>query len=100
MPAKTSVLFLPHALRPKELFKPWGEDVVAALGDRHHLRFYDFVQPPDKQFDGIDVVIDHGGSHRSTELADAAAGKIKLWQILGTGVDHFPLDYWNKLHIA
>jgi phosphoglycerate dehydrogenase-like enzyme len=91
---KTNVLFLPHAIMPDELFKPWGEDVVDAIGDRHHLRIYDIRHPPDGQFDGIDVVIDHGGSQRSRELADAAAGKIKLWQILGTGVDHFPLDYW------
>jgi D-3-phosphoglycerate dehydrogenase / 2-oxoglutarate reductase len=94
MPQKLNVLFLPHALRSQELFTPWGEDVVAAIGGRHHLRIYDFAQPPMDQFDGIDVVIDHGGSHRSPALADAAAGKIKLWQILGTGVDHFPLDYW------
>ena len=94
MPEKLSVLFLPHALRAKEMFKPWGEDVVAAIGDRHHLRIYDFAQPSAAQFEDVDVVIDHGGSHRSTALADAAAGKIKLWQILGTGVDHFPLDYW------
>lgn len=94
MPQKLNVLFLPHALQSKELFTPWGEDVVAAIGNRHHLRIYDFAQPPAAQFDGVDVVIDHGGSHRSHDLADAAAGKIKLWQILGTGVDHFPLDYW------
>ncbi|HMN27283.1 MAG TPA: NAD(P)-dependent oxidoreductase, partial [Caldilineaceae bacterium] len=85
---------LPHAIMPDELFSPWGEDVVAAIGDRHHLHIYDVEQPPAGQFDGIDVVIDHGGSLRGRELADAAAGKIKLWQILGTGVDHFPLDYW------
>lgn len=94
MPHKLNVMFLPHALRPDELFKPWGEDVVAAIGDRHQLRIYDFARPPAGQFDGVDVVIDHGGSLRSCELADAAAGKIKLWQILGTGVDHFPLEYW------
>jgi phosphoglycerate dehydrogenase-like enzyme len=94
MPQKINVLFVPHALRAAEMFTPWGEDVIAAIGDRHHLRIYDFSQPPATQFDGVDVVIDHGGSHRTHDLADAAAGKIKLWQILGTGVDHFPLDYW------
>ena len=99
-PTKINVLFVPHALRPVELFKPWGEDVVAAIGDRHHFGFYDFAQPPADQFDGVDVVIDHGGSGRTTDLADAAAGKIKLWQILGTGVDHFPLAYWKQLKIA
>src|SRR5690606_37571827 len=52
--------------------------------------------PPDGQFDGVDVVIDHGGSHRPRALADAAAGKVKLWQILGTGVDHFDVAYWRS----
>ena len=29
-------------------------------------------------------------------MADlAAAGKVQLWQILGTGFDHFDLDYWK-----
>jgi len=100
MPNKINVLFLPHALQAQEMFKPWGEDVFAAIGDRHHLRMYDFAQPSAPQFEGVDVVIDHGGSHRSTDLADAAVGKIKLWQILGTGVDHFPLDYWSAKGIA
>jgi len=100
MPNKINVLFLPHALQAQEMFKPWGADVFSAIGDRHHLRIYDSAQSPAAQFDRIDVVIDHGGSHRSTALADAAAGKIKLWQILGTGVDHFPLDYWSAKGIA
>jgi phosphoglycerate dehydrogenase-like enzyme len=95
MPTKLNVLFVPHALRPQEMFKPWGEDVVAAIGVRHHLHIYDLAQAPAAQFEGIDVVIDHGGSHRSRDLADAAAGKVKLWQILGTGLDHFDLDYWR-----
>ena len=35
-------------------------------------------------------------------MADAAAGKVRLWQILGTGVDHFDMDYWrtNKIAVA
>lgn len=55
----------------------------------------------------IIVLVAHGSlsvaqcslSGKTYNLADAAAGKIKLWQVLGTGVDHFPLAYWNQLHI-
>jgi hypothetical protein len=37
---RLNVLFLTHPVRP-ELFTPWGEDVVAAIGARHNLRILD-----------------------------------------------------------
>ena len=32
-------------------------------------------------------------------MADAAAGVVRLWQILGTGFDHFDLDYWRSKNL-
>ena len=95
MPERLTVLFLPHPLGPS-MFKPSGDDVVAAIGDRHDLHILDYDQPIAPQFDGVDVVIDHGGSAGTREMADAAAGKVHLWQILGTGFDHFDMDYWRS----
>lgn len=77
------------------MFKPWGEDVVSAINDRHHLRILDYGQPIRSQFEAVDVVIDHGGAAGTREMADAAAGTARLWQILGTGLDLFDLDYWR-----
>ena len=101
MAEQLTVLFLPHPLGPSML-KPAKDDVVAAIGDRHNLRILDYDQPIAPQFDGVDVVIDHGGSAGTREMADAAAGKVRLWQILGTGFDHFDLEYWRskKLPVA
>ena len=98
MPKKLIVLFLPHPLGPS-MFKPWGEDVVAAVGDRHNLRILDYSQPLAPQFEGVEVVIDQGGSAGTREMADIAEGKVRLWQILGTGIDHFELDYWRAKKI-
>ena len=98
MAERLTVLFLPHPLGPS-MFKPSGDDVVAAIGDRHDLRILDYDQPIAPQFDGIDVVIDHGGSAGTREMADAAAGAVRLWQILGTGFDHFDLDYWRSKNL-
>ena len=95
MPERLTVLFLPHPLGPS-MFKPAGDDVIAAIGDRHDLRILDYDQPIAPQFEGVDVVIDHGGSAGTREMADAAAGKVRLWQILGTGFDHFDTDYWRS----
>lgn len=98
MPRRLTVLFLVHPRRPS-LFKPWGEDLIAAIGDRHDLRIFDKSKDIPDQFEGVDVVIDHGGENSRREWADLVAGKIKLWQVLGTGVDHFNLEYWRQKKI-
>lgn len=90
---RLNVLFLPHPTRP-EMFNPWGEDVVKALGGRHNFRVYDKTQPMAPQFADVDVVIDHGGSAGTRAMLDVAHAA-RLWQVLGTGLDHFDLDYWR-----
>jgi lactate dehydrogenase-like 2-hydroxyacid dehydrogenase len=90
---RLTVLFLPHPTRPK-LFTPWGEDVIAALGDHHKFRIFDKRQPLAPQFAGVDVVIDHGGGASTREMLQVAQS-VRLWQVLGTGLDHFDLDYWR-----
>ena len=98
MAERLTVLFLPHPLGPS-MFKPSGDDVIAAIGDRHDLHILDYDQPIAPQFDGVDVVIDHGGSAGTREMADAATGTARLWQILGTGFDHFDLGYWQSKNL-
>jgi hypothetical protein len=42
-------------------------------------------------------VIDQGGNHGTHELIDAARGAgVKLWQVLGTGLDHTDVAYILK----
>ena len=52
-----------------------------------------------RQFQGIDAVIDFGGSNGTREMADLAAGCVKLWQIVAVGYDKFDLDYWREKKI-
>lgn len=101
MTTRLSLLFLPHP-RGNAMYSPWVEDVFAAIGDRHDLRLLDFDRPIAPQFAGVDVVIDHGGERGNRAMADAAnlaENKVKLWQVLGTGVDHFDLEHWRSLAI-
>jgi D-3-phosphoglycerate dehydrogenase / 2-oxoglutarate reductase len=93
MSTRLNVLYLPLRDRP-ELLQPWAGDVLAALGDRHHARVFDHTQPLAPQFVSIDVVVDQGGSVGTRAMLDAAA-TARLWQVLGTGLDHFDLDYWR-----
>src|SRR5581483_2561581 len=99
MPKKINVLFLP----PKNpaMFTPWVDDVVAIVGSRHNLKFFDFNQPIAPQFQGAEMVIDFGGSVGTREMLDVAHDT-RLWQVLGTGIDHFDLDYWRakKMPVA
>ncbi len=87
-------LFLPNpALR-----HPWQDDVVEAVSSQHELNIFDYELPLAPQFQDVDVVIDFGGSMGTREMADAAAS-VRLWQLLGTGYDHFDLDYWRTKNI-
>jgi phosphoglycerate dehydrogenase-like enzyme len=88
------VLFLPN---PK-ILQPWQNDVVAAVGARNDLKIFDYDSALRAQFDGIDVVIDFGGAMGTRPMADVAQS-VKLWQILGTGFDHFDLAYWKQKKI-
>ena len=99
MGKQLTVLFLPHPTGP-EMTKPWRDDLEAAIGDRHDLRIFDASQALAPQFNGVDVVLDLGGSMGTRAMADVAAGQVRLWQILGTGLDHFDLNYWRARDIA
>lgn len=94
MAERLNVIFLPHPVKPS-MFEPWGSDVVKSVQDRHNIRIFDYDRPLAPQFEGIDVVIDHGGSAGTRAMVDAASDA-RLWQILGTGFDHFDLDYWKS----
>jgi phosphoglycerate dehydrogenase-like enzyme len=91
---RLEVLLLPL----DELFSPWCDDVIAAIADRHTLRVFRHNEPLAAQFAGVDVVIDHGGSVGTRQMMDAGANA-RLWQILGTGFDHFDLDYIRSLGV-
>ena len=78
---------------------PWFEDIVQAVGPRHDLSIYDPGRPLADQFQGIDGVIDYGGKVGTREMADIAAGKVRLWQIITSGYEHFDLAYWKQKKI-
>jgi len=93
---RLSTLFFPPPVRQT---RPWREDLIAAVAPRHNLRIWDPNLAPAGQFQGIDAVIDFGGSNGTREMADLAAGCVKLWQIVAVGYDKFDLDYWREKKI-
>jgi len=83
------ILFVPRKGREE----PWLSDVIAALEGRAEIAAFDPEASAHEQLLGVSVVIDQGG-HASRELIDeASAAGVKLWQVLGTGLDHIDIDY-------
>jgi lactate dehydrogenase-like 2-hydroxyacid dehydrogenase len=48
-----------------------------------------------QQLATADVVLDSGGSVGTRAMLDAAPS-VRLWQINGSGFEHFDLDYWRS----
>ncbi len=88
---KLRVLFLPPLPHQKY---PWESDVIEAVSPNHELSLCDYDKPFAPQFANIDAVIDFGGSMGTRAMADVSTS-VKLWQVLGNGIDHFELEYWR-----
>ena len=85
---RLKVLYLPLA----GLGPVWQEEIVKAVSPRHDLAIYDAGLPVAPQFQGVEAVLDTGGSVGTREMYDAAT-EARLWQILGTGLDHVDVAY-------
>jgi len=84
-------------LGTSNLLHPWYDDVLEVAAGRWPIPLFDRSQPVAPQFEGLDVVIDQGGNHGTHELIDAASkAGVKLWQVLGTGLDHTDVAYILK----
>jgi len=85
-----------QSLRVMYLTEPHVDQrhVLEAVGPPHDLVIFDPDAPLAPQFEAVDVVIDSGGSMGTRAMLDAAP-RVRLWQIMGSGFEHFDLDYWR-----
>lgn len=73
--------------------EPWLTDFRAAARGRIEMSMLDHEAALAPQFEGVSVVVDQGG-HATREMIDAgAAAGVRLWQVLGTGLDHTEVEY-------
>src|SRR6266849_6046262 len=85
---RIKTLWLPE----KHIDLMWQELMLATVGQAHDLTIYDDGLALDAQFKGVEVVLDSGGSVGTHAMMDAAAD-CRLWQIIGTGLDHVDFGY-------
>lgn len=90
MPDRLNVIYLPG----RGSDPVWEREVIAAIGPHHDLAIFDDTAPLGPQFADVDAVVDLGGSWGRREHLDAAP-KVRFWQIMGTGIEHFDFDYWS-----
>ena len=84
-------------LNVPNMLQPWYEDFRTAVGEGHTVCLYDPAKPMAPQFQDVEVVVDQGGSVGTRALIDAAlSARVKLWQVLGTGVDHVDVAYFRE----
>ena len=85
---RLKVLYLPEECTDQF----WLDNLIEQLGDRHDLSIFDAESPLSPQFEGVEVVLDMGGSVGTRAMMDAATDT-RLWQIIGNGLDHVDLEY-------
>ena len=83
------------------MLQPWYDDFRTAVDKRHTVSLYDPAKSMAGQFADVEVVVDQGGSVGTRALIDAAlSARVKLWQVLGTGVDHVDVAYFLEKGLA
>jgi D-3-phosphoglycerate dehydrogenase / 2-oxoglutarate reductase len=76
-----------------DVVHPWYDDFLEAIAGKHAVELYDPHSPMAPQFLNAEVVVDQGG-WGTHEMIDAAiASGVKLWQVIGTGLNHLDVKY-------
>jgi D-3-phosphoglycerate dehydrogenase / 2-oxoglutarate reductase len=76
----------------------WLESLRHELAGRHRLRIFDPRVPTSEQLDGVGAVVELSGADVPAKLRTlASAAHVRLWQVLGTGIDHMDLDLYRRL---
>jgi phosphoglycerate dehydrogenase-like enzyme len=75
----------------RDLVHPCYDDFLEAVGGKHPVTLFDPKDSISAQFGPAEVVVDQGG-WGSHEMVDAAKA-VKLWQVIGTGLDHLDVNY-------
>ncbi len=77
----------------RDVVHPWYDDFLEAIGGKHSVELYDPEAPMAQQFRDVQVVVDQGGWGTHEMIDAAVASGVKLWQVIGTGLNHIDVRY-------
>ncbi|HWI70971.1 MAG TPA: NAD(P)-dependent oxidoreductase [Baekduia sp.] len=81
--AAGSAVFIAHVADPE----PWLGDFLAAVDGRFTVHVLDHDAPFSSQFRGAGAVVDLGGAGSVDMISAAADAGVRLWQVVGVGLD-------------
>ena len=76
-----------------DLVHPWYDDFLEGIAGKHTVVLYDPNSPMPPQFRDAEVVVDQGGWGTHEMIDTAIASGVKLWQVIGTGLNHIDVKY-------
>ena len=76
-----------------DLVHPWYDDFLEGTRGEHTVVLYDPNSPMAPQFRDAEVVVDQGGWGTHEMIDTAIASGVKLWQVIGTGLNHIDVKY-------
>src|SRR3954452_12046902 len=83
-----------------QVLHPIYDEFCAGAPAHYEITLYDPDTPPRDQFTGVDVVVEVGGAVSTPELRDLGAESgLRLWQILGTGLDDVDVEGFLRRRI-
>jgi len=79
---------------------PWYDDFVESIDGAYEIRLYDPSQSREEQLQNVLVVVDLGG-FAPNDLIDAGADAgVRLWQVMGYGLEHIDGDHVKRRGLA
>lgn len=82
---RLKALFVPHPVA--HIQTPWGDNVLAVVGDRHEIRVFDRTQAAEPQFHNVEVIVDLGGNMSPNLIEAAGLAGVKFVQAQTNGLD-------------
>jgi D-3-phosphoglycerate dehydrogenase len=80
----------------RDLVHPCFDEFVEAVNGRYPVSLHDPALPTADQFGDVRIVVDQGGWGSHAMVDAAVAEGVKLWQVIGTGLDHLDVGYILK----
>jgi phosphoglycerate dehydrogenase-like enzyme len=76
-----------------DVVHPWYDDFLEGIDGKHQVELYDPNLPMAPQCRDAEVVVDQGGWGTHEMIDTAIASGVKLWQVIGTGLNHIDVKY-------
>ena len=87
-------------LTPAAVLSPWYDDFLEAIDGACEVVLYDPARSAAEQLRDIDAVVDLGGYAPNDFIDEGADAGVRLWQVMGYGLDHIDGQHVKERGLA